>query len=83
MSSVGNWWVRIGAVLTTAMLSVFVPAAAWAAENGVSELAYEAARRKSRGMGGFAVIGALCCLGVVAIVVVIVLLIKRGRGRKG
>lgn len=69
-------------MVTTATLAVFVPAAAWAASTGVDELAYEAARRR-RGGGIVGVLGLLCCLGVVAIVVIAVLMIKRGRQRKG
>lgn len=83
MSSVATWWTRICAVVTAATLAVFVPAAAWAATTGVDEIAYEAVRRRSRGSSIFGVLGLLCCLGVVAAVVIAVLLIKRGRRPKG
>ncbi|MFI6821986.1 hypothetical protein ACIBJE_13680 [Micromonospora sp. NPDC050187] len=78
MSSWNRWWGRLGAVLGTVVLSVFVPVAAWAS-TGPGELVVEAARRR-RG-GGFGLIGLLCCLVVVAVVVL--LLIRMTRGRRG
>jgi hypothetical protein len=77
MANLTRWWARITAVLTTAMLAVFVPAAAWAADN---ELIVEAVRKtRRRGIGGFIGVGSvICCLVVVgAIVLVIVLIMKR------
>lgn len=82
MSSLGNWWTRIATVVTTATLAIFIPAAAWAAQTGVSDLAYEAARRRSRGVGGFGLFAGLCCLAVVVIVVLAVVMISRGRRNK-
>ncbi|SCL19098.1 hypothetical protein GA0070616_1662 [Micromonospora nigra] len=76
MSSFGKWWGRLGAVLATVALSVFVPVAAWAS-TGTGELVVEAARRRSR--GGFGLLGLLCCLVVVAVVVFLLLRMMRGR----
>ncbi|GAA0802703.1 hypothetical protein Sya03_03880 [Spirilliplanes yamanashiensis] len=77
-----TWWARICAVATTTMLAVFVPVAAWAADN---ELVLEAARgRGRRGGGSFLFIGgALCCLLVVGGIVLAVVLVSRNRRRKG
>ncbi len=81
MSSLAKWWVRVTAVMTTATLAVLVPATAWAASNGVLDVAYEVARRRPRrGFGGIGLFGGLCCLLVVVLVVVAVLAIRRGRG---
>ena len=80
MVGMAKWWARVCAVATTAMLAVFVPAAAWAADN---ELVLEAARGRGR-RGGFLFIGsALCCLLVVGGIVLAVVLIMRNRRRKG
>ncbi|KOX03988.1 hypothetical protein ACWD6L_03590 [Micromonospora profundi] len=76
MSSFGRWWGRLGAVLGTVVLTVFVPVAAWAS-TGTGEIVVEAARRRSR--GGFGFIGLLCCLVVVAIIVFLLLRLMRGR----
>lgn len=76
MSSFGKWWGRLGAVLGTVVLTVFVPVAAWAS-TGTGEMVVEAARRRSR--GGFGFIGLLCCLVVVAIIVFLLLRLMRGR----
>ncbi|RQX00078.1 hypothetical protein, partial [Micromonospora chalcea] len=62
MSAWNKWWGRLGAVLGTVVLSVFVPVAAWAS-SGTGEIVVEAARR--RGRGGFGFLGLLCCLVVV------------------
>ncbi|MER7890531.1 hypothetical protein ABTX15_11970 [Micromonospora sp. NPDC094482] len=78
MSSFGKWWGRLGAVLSTVVLAVFVPAAAWAS-SGTGELVVEAARRRSR--GGFGFIGLLCC--AVVVVVVVLLLLSMMRNRRG
>ncbi|GGM28337.1 MULTISPECIES: hypothetical protein [Micromonospora] len=78
MSSWSRWWGRLGAVLGTVALSVFVPVAAWAS-SGTGELVLEAARRRSR--GGFGVIGLLCCL--VVVVAVVLLLLRLTRNRRG
>ncbi|TDC38456.1 hypothetical protein [Micromonospora sp. KC213] len=75
MSSWNRWWGRLGAVLGTVVLAVFVPVAAWAS-TGTGELVVEAARRRGRG-GGF--LGLLCCLVVVVAIVLLVLRLMRNR----
>ena len=81
MDGMLTWWARVCAVATTTMLAVFVPVAAWAADN---ELVLEAARGRGRRGGSFLFIGgALCCLLVVGGIVLAVVLISRGRRRKG
>ena len=71
-------WAAIVAAVTTALLTTFViPAAAWADHWGVVE---EVQRRRPRfSFFGFA--GVLCCLVVVAGVVLAVVLISRRRQR--
>lgn len=76
MSAWNKWWGRLGAVLGTVVLSVFVPVAAWAS-TGTGEIVVEAARRRSR--GGFGLLGLLCCLVVVGGIVLLVVLLTRGR----
>ncbi|TDB78182.1 hypothetical protein [Micromonospora sp. KC721] len=75
MSSWNRWWGRLGAVLGTVVLAVFVPVAAWASTN-TGELVVEVARRRGRG-GGF--LGLLCCLVVVVAIVLLVLRLMRNR----
>lgn len=83
MAHLVKWWSRAAAVVTGAVLALVVPAHAWAASNGVADLAVEAARRKSRGgLFGFGVFGLLCCLFVVAGVVLAIVLISRSRKRR-
>ncbi|MCZ7435576.1 hypothetical protein O7598_04150 [Micromonospora sp. WMMC241] len=79
MAGLNRWWGRLGAVIGTVVLSVFVPVAAWAS-TGTGEIVVEAARRRSR--GGFGVLGLLCCLVVVGGIVLLVLMLMRNR-RKG
>ncbi|MCZ7427449.1 hypothetical protein O7607_17070 [Micromonospora sp. WMMA1949] len=76
MSGWNKWWGRLGAVLGTVVLSVFVPVAAWAS-SGTGEIVVEAARRRSR--GGFGFLGLLCCLVVVGGIVLLVVLLTRNR----
>ena len=76
MSAWNKWWGRLGAVLGTVVLSVFVPVAAWAS-SGTGEIVVEAARR--RGRGGFGFLGLLCCLVVVGGIVLLVVLLTRNR----
>lgn len=71
-----TWYARLGAVLGTVVLAVFVPAVAWASTGPGAELV-EAARRRPRGGGGIFL--ALCCLVVVGGIVLLVLLIMRSR----
>jgi hypothetical protein len=82
MELVRKWLTRVGAVVTTATLAVFVPAVAWASTSGAYDVAVEAARRRRGGIGFFGVAGLLCCIAVVAVIVLAVVLISRGRNRK-
>ncbi|GAA4150427.1 hypothetical protein GCM10022251_16260 [Phytohabitans flavus] len=79
MSLLTRWWARATAVLIGTMVAVLVPAAAWAADN---EVVLEVARRRPR-LGGFGLFAGLCCLIVVAIVVISLLVLTRGRRDKG
>ena len=83
MELVRKWFARVGAVITTVSLAVFVPAVAWASTSGAYDVAVEAARSRRRG-GGFGFFGAglICCLVVVAAIVVGVILISRNRKRR-
>jgi hypothetical protein len=79
-----KWWSRLAAVVTGAVLTLVVPVHAWAASNGVADVAIEAARyrRRRSGFGLFGLLGGLCCLFVVAAIVLIILLVsRRKRGR--
>ncbi|MGI5214610.1 hypothetical protein [Plantactinospora sp. CA-290183] len=81
MEYLKNWWTRLGAVLGTVALAVFVPAVAWAS-SGPGELVLEAARRR-RGSGIGGLFGLVCCLAVAGVIVVVVLLVMRNRrGRR-
>ncbi|WP_229071400.1 hypothetical protein [Actinoplanes sp. DH11] len=82
MTDLVKWWSRVTAAVTGAVLALVIPAHAWAASNGVAELAVEAARRRSRGFGAFGIFGLLCCLFVVAGVVLAIVLISRNRKRR-
>ncbi|XVV11880.1 hypothetical protein ACQP2X_44865 [Actinoplanes sp. CA-131856] len=83
MSSVVKWWSRMAAVVTGAVLTLVVPVHAWAATNGVADVAVEAARSRRRGgFGFFGIFGALCCLFVVAAIVLVFVLVSRNRKRK-
>ncbi|MEU7902868.1 hypothetical protein [Actinoplanes sp. NPDC049118] len=83
MSSAAKWWSRLGAVVTGAVLTLVVPVHAWAASNGVSEVALEAARSRRRGgFGFFGILSLLCCLVVVGGIVLAVILISRNRKRR-
>jgi len=84
MELVRKWFARVGAVVTTVSLAVFVPAMAWASTSGAYDVAVEAARsRRGRGgIGFFGVAGLLCCLVVVGGIVLAVVLISRNRKRR-
>jgi hypothetical protein len=83
MSPLVKWWSRLTAAVTGAMLTLVVPVHAWAASNGVADIAVEAAKRRSRrGIGGFGIFGAVCCLVVVGLIVVAIVLIARRRKRR-
>ncbi|MEU4238069.1 hypothetical protein [Actinoplanes sp. NPDC026619] len=83
MSAAVKWWSRATAAVTGVMLTLVVPVHAWAASNGVADVAIEAAkyRRSRRGFGFFG-FAAVCCLLVVGAVVLIVFLILRSRRKK-
>jgi hypothetical protein len=84
MSAVVKWWSRAAAAVTGAVLTLVVPVHAWAASNGVADVAIEAVkyRRRRSGFGVAGFLGLLCCLIVVAAIVLVVLLISRNRKRK-
>jgi hypothetical protein len=84
MAVVVKWWSRLAAAVTGATHTLVVPAHAWAASNGVADVAVEAVRYRRRRTGfGFAgFLGGLCCLFVVAAIVLVVLLLRRNRRSK-
>jgi len=82
MSGAVKWWSRVSAAVTGAMLTLVVPVHAWAASNGVADVAIEAAKYRRRRTGfGFFWLPGLCCLLVVAAVVLAIVLISRNRRR--
>jgi hypothetical protein len=83
MSSAAKWWSRLSAVVTGTVLTLVIPVHAWAASNGVAEVATEAARYRRRrgGFGIFPIFGGLCCLLVVGGIVLAIVLISRNRKR--
>jgi hypothetical protein len=84
MSAAVKWWSRVAAAVTGAVLTLVVPVHAWAVSNGTADLAIEAARYRRRrgGIGVFGILGGLCCLAVVAAIVIAVVLISRKRKRQ-
>ncbi|BFU42521.1 hypothetical protein KRMM14A1004_07580 [Krasilnikovia sp. MM14-A1004] len=77
------WWSRLTAAVTGAVLTLVVPVHAWAAGNGVGDVAIEAVKYRRRRSGfGFFGFSALCCLLVVGLIVLIVVLIMRSRKRR-
>ena len=84
MADMVKWWPRLTAALTGAVLALVVPVHAWAATNGVDDLAVEAAKRRTRSRGGFGFffLPGICCLLVVAGVVLAIVLISRNRRRR-
>jgi hypothetical protein len=83
MSTAVKWWSRLTAAVTGAVLTLVIPVHAWAASNGLADVAIEATRYRRRrgGIGIFGILGGLCCLVVVAAIVVAVILISRKRKR--
>ena len=81
MSAPMKWWTRLAAAVTGVMLTLVVPVHAWAASNGVGDVAIEAAkyRRRRSGFGFFPIFGGLCCLLVVGGIVLAIFLIMRNR----
>jgi hypothetical protein len=84
MSSVMKWWSRLAAAVTGLTLTLVVPVHAWAASNGVADVATEAVRyrRRRSGFGFFGFFGGLCCLFVVAAILLVFLLVRRNRRAK-
>jgi len=84
MSAAVKWWARLSAAVTGAVLTLVVPVHAWAASNGVADVAVEAVRYKRRrsGFGFFGILGGLCCLLVVAGIVLAIVLISRNRKKR-
>ena len=83
MSAAVKWWSRMSAAVTGAVLALVVPVHAWAASNGVADVAIEAAKYRRRRTGpGFFGVGALCCLLVIGAIVLAVVLISRNRRRR-
>ena len=84
MSSAVKWWSRLSAAVTGAILTLVIPVHAWAASNGVADVAIEAARyrRRRSGFGFVPILGGLCCLFVVAGIVLAFVLISRNRRRR-
>jgi hypothetical protein len=84
MSAVVKWWSRAAAAVTGVALTLVVPVHAWAASNGVADVAVEAARyrRRRSGFGFFGFFGGLCCLVVVGAIVLAIVLISRSRRKK-
>ena len=83
MSAVVKFWSRLSAAVTGAVLALVIPVHAWAASNGVADVATEAARaRRSRGGFGFILLGGVCCLVVVGAIVLVIVLSARRRKRR-
>jgi hypothetical protein len=83
MGDMVKWWPRLTAALTGAVLTLVIPVHAWAATNGVDDLAVEAAKRRTRSRGfGFFFLPGICCLLVVGGVVLAIVLISRNRRRR-
>jgi hypothetical protein len=83
MSQAMKWWSRVTAAVTGSVLALVIPVHAWAASNGVADLAIEAARsRRRRGFGILPIFGGLCCLLVVAGIVLAIVMINRNRRRR-
>lgn len=73
MERISRVW---AAVVAGFLASVLVPAVAWAEESGVADVL-----RKKKGISGFGLVPVLCCLVVVAIIVVAVFLVMRNKKR--
>ena len=81
MSAVMKWWSRAAAAVTGVMLTLVVPVHAWAASNGVADIAIEAAkyRRRRSGFGFFGLLGSVA--NVVFIVILHKDTVQARRGR--
>jgi hypothetical protein len=78
MSTLQRLWARVAAVGTGIGLALVVPALAWAGGTPLA-VADEVERRRPRGIGLFGGLGAVCCLVVVGIIVLVVVLTMRKR----
>jgi Na+/melibiose symporter-like transporter len=77
MASLRRW---LAVLAVTVVAGVLMPAVAWAGGSPeVLAVAGEAARARRAFGGVFLLFAALCCLGVVALVILTVVLIARGR----
>ena len=84
MSPAVKWWSRLSAAVTGIVLTIVVPAHAWAASMGVDGLwimVVKFGRRRS-GFGFFPILGGLCCLLVVGGIILALVLISRNRKRR-
>jgi hypothetical protein len=81
MSSAAKWWSRATAAVTGVILMMVVPAHAWAASNGVADVAGELARKRG-GFKAVGVVGLLCCLVVVGGIALAIFLIMKKRGKR-
>ena len=83
MSSAAKWWSRVTAAVTGVILTLTIPAYAWAASNGVYEVAGELARKRRGGLlKGVGLLGGLCCLLVVGAIVLAVYMIMKKRQKR-
>jgi len=78
-----RWYRRIAALVTAGVVGALVPVAAWAQTSPtVVAVGDNLARKKvGRAVGAIGVFGTLCCLLVVAVIVLGVVLIVRRRAR--
>jgi hypothetical protein len=76
MEVLRSWWFRLTGVLGAAVLTVLTPAVAWAA-TPAGGVVLEAARRRSGGR--FSLFTCVCCLLVLAVIVVGLVYVMRGR----
>jgi hypothetical protein len=83
MSAAVKWWSRASAAVTGLVLTLVIPVHAWAASYGLDGVAIEAVRSRRRGgFGFFPIIGGVCCLLVVAAIVLgLVLMSRRRKGK--
>ena len=81
---VRGWAVAVACVASSLVATVLVPAVAWAHSDPAAIAVGDVlARRRSRGMSVLSFIPVLCCLVVIGLIVAIVLLVVRRRGRPG
>ncbi len=71
MDRISRLW---AAVVTGFLATVLVPATAWAEESGVADLV-----RKKKGIGFSGLFGALCCIAVIVVIVLVALFVMKSR----